>query len=244
MRRLLLTMVAAAMVLGLGASAAKADSINFVRARMSFGYDDFQPWNALGVNNFNVTNGSTATSAGGLVTTTIDFGLGGPGSTLLECPGSSCTWNGNFSPQSSLLASFNENTLKGEGAITLDFSQGVSGVGFQIQGNYYGTFDAEIEAFNGANPLGTFYAFDGNSNGNNDNSAIFLGLQDLSGANITSIQVLAYDCSGNGGGDCNGFAINRLLFETSSPTTPEPASLLLLGSGLGAVGFLRRKLFR
>lgn len=241
MRRVLLGLAATAMILGLGVSAAKADDIVFNPHRLSFGFDDYQPWNSLGINNFNVTNGSMATSAGGLITTTISFGLGGPGSTLLECPANNCTWNGNFSPSQSVLASYDANTGSGEGALTLSFSQGVAGVGFQVQANLYGTFEAEIEGFDGNTPLGTFFLA-GNSTSDNNNSAIFLGLQDLTAPNITSIRVLTFNCQN---GDCLGFAINRLLFETSSQgATPEPASLLLLGSGLGAVSFLRRKLFR
>jgi PEP-CTERM motif len=246
MRRMLLGLAAAAMVLGLGVAAAKADTINFTRMRSSFAYDDFQPWNALGTNNFDVTNGSMATSAGGFITTTIDFGLGGPGVTALQCPAAGCTWVGNFAPSSSLLFSYDVNQGIGEGAINLSFSQGVYGVGFQVQSNIQGTFEAEVQAFDGSTPLGTFYAM-GDSNGNEDNSAIFLGLQDLSGPNITGISVLAFDCSGNGGGNCYGTAINRLLFETSGQTSaPEPAtaSLLLVGLGLGALSFLRRKMAR
>jgi len=240
MRRLLLCLAAAGILIGAAASAARADDIIFQRHRLQFTYNDYQPWNALGVNNFNVTNGTTALSADGLVTTTIDFGRGGPGSTMLECPATNCTWSGNFAPKQSLLASYDANTERGEGAITLDFSQGLAGVGFQIQANEYGTFEAEIEGFDGGTPLGTFFA-SGDSTDGEHNTAIFLGLEDLTGADITSLRVLAFNCGGGESDCCDGFAINRVLFETTA--TPEPASLLLLGSAVTALGFLRRKLF-
>ncbi|HEV2425313.1 MAG TPA: PEP-CTERM sorting domain-containing protein [Terriglobia bacterium] len=241
MRRLLMSVAAVGILMGAAASAAKADSITLVRTIGTYSYNDYQPWAEIGVNNFNVTNGTVATSQFGTVSTTINFAQGGPGSTLLECPATNCTWAGTFGPGDSILASYNKNSHKGEGAIDLTFSKGLSGIGFEIQGNEYGTFSAEIEAFNGSTPLGTFYAFNGVS-GYDPGSAIFMGLQDLSGANITGIDILAYNCSGNNGGSCNGTAVDRLLFETGTPT-PEPSSLLLLGSGLGALTFLRRKLF-
>lgn len=240
MRRVLMSVAAAAILTGAVASAAKADNIKLVRSIGTFSYNDYQPWAEIGVNNYNVTNGTVATSQYGTISTTINFAQGGPGSTLLECPWSACTWSGDFGPGDSVLTSYNTSTGGAEGAIDLTFSQGVSGVGFQIQGNYYGTFDAEVEAFNGSTPLGTFYAYNGVSS-YDPGTAIFMGLQDLSGANVTGIDILAYNCSGNNGGSCDGTAVDRLLFETTA--TPEPASLLLLGSGLTALGFLRRKLF-
>ena len=75
----------------------------------------------------------------------------------------------------------------------------------------------------------------GVSNGNNDGSAIFMGIGDLTGPNIAKIVI-----SDQGVGDANDFAINAVSLGTS--TVPEPGSIMLLGTGLlGVAGALRRR---
>jgi len=62
------------------------------------------------------------------------------------------------------------------------------GAGAQIQADDFGPFTALIEAFSGDISLG-FVIEDGNSTPRGDNSAIFIGVEDLDGPNITSLVI-------------------------------------------------------
>ena len=246
MHRAAILFVASVIGALIGSSAVKADTIQAISTGSSFESNDITHWGTLGTNNFSIANGTVATSTNGLGTT-IDFALGGPGSTLLQCPASSCTWNGNFAPGQNLLTTFNPKTHLGEGYLDLTFSHGIAGVGFQIEPNYVGKFQAEIFAYDGSTLLGKWFET-GGATSNQNNSANFFGLGDFTGTDITSVQIETFNCGGGSLPQCNyGFAINSLkIWENSSyprgTPTPEPAGLALVGSGLGALGFLRRKL--
>ena len=239
-----LQLAAAALLAVLGTSAAKADTLKFYGVASTFPTNDTLFWASLG-NNATVPDGTVATSAKGILTT-ITFGKGGNGSTYVECPATSWTWAGNFAPGQTLLTNIDQSSFASQGFIDLGFSQGIAGAGFKIQANIYGKFQAEIAAYDGSTLLGTFFDT-GSSNGSENNSAIFMGILDQTAADITSIDIATFNCDGGKYPQCNGggfpgFAINRLTIQdTSASATPEPASLLLLSSGIAALGFLRRK---
>jgi hypothetical protein len=101
-----------------------------------------------------------------------------------------------------------------------------------LKGTTTRAFTAEIDAYNGATLLGTFSEV-GVSTETEDNSASFIGINDLSGSDITSIVIGV-----NGTGD---FAVNQLSLLTSNNTVPEPLSVgMALLLGLGVVGAARR----
>lgn len=195
------------------------------------GYNDSTDWGQLGACNQSVAPTFTATSAGGLTVTgseasghvqeDIQRNADATGGCAYD------GWYGNYTPGDNLLFT----GFTGSGPITLGFSSAVSGAGLQIMSNAFGPFTAEIDAYNGATLLGTFTEV-GTAGFTADNSAIFIGLNDLTGPNITSIVI------GETSGD---FTVNQLSLLTNANTVPEPSSVgMALLLGLGVIGAARR----
>ena len=137
-------------------------------------------------------------------------------------------WYGNFNPGDHLLWSMDNNST-----LTYTFSSGVYGAGLQLQNNIYGSFTAyEVVRDTSGNVLDIFSEA-GTSNGNEDNSAIFLGAYSASG-NIGS---LTYFVSPQADPTYTGFTVNQMTIQTQA--VPAPASIVLLG--LGIAGLLIRR---
>jgi hypothetical protein len=198
------------------------------------GYNDSTDWGQLGACNQSVAPTFTATSVGGLTVTGSDASGHVQEDIQRNADNTGgCTydgWYGNFAPGANMLYTGFEDSV-GSGPITLGFSSPVSGAGLQIGNSPYGAFTATIDAYNGATLLGTFTEVGVETNAA-DNSAIFIGINDLTGPDITSIVI------GVPGGD---FSVNQLSLLTNANTVPEPSSVgMALLLGLGVIGAARR----
>ena len=168
------------------------------------------------------------TSTGGTSGTATFSGLGGLfGQCCYSTPsgGAAGNYDGDFAPGDTVLAI-------GTNGLSINFNTPVQIVGTQIQDNRIGDhFTAEILAFNGSALLGTFTE-NGFSGSADDNSAIFLGVEDAT-ADITSVTYLTFTSNPFTLQDVN---INQVTIEGSQ--TPVPPALPLFATGLGALGLL------
>jgi len=192
-----------------------ADSLVLVTSQTAQGANDSVHWLQLGADGTKLGSTATASSGAG---TTVTFTLGGSDSLVsVACTASPCSWTGaGFTAGDSLIWT-SDSGNGGNGPLTLSFSRGVLGVGALIQADGPAQFTAQIQALNGATPLGSFTV---TSNTNGD--AAYIGLLDQSGANITSVVFSLTTCSGT----CTDFAIDTVNLNTA------PAALVSLVSSL------------
>ena len=150
--------------------------------------------------------------------------------TQTDATGNNGTFFGNFMPGAELLYT-NGDGSGGFGPVTIDFSIGVTEFGLQLQ-NFAPVIDPatpqifSVTVFNNSTPLLTF-AFSGFSNHNADGSATFVGFRAL-GSDVITRAIIS--------SNTNDFAMGPVTFGgagvTGGAPVPEPATLLLLGTGL------------
>jgi hypothetical protein len=178
---------------------------------------DVAVWSRLGSNATILGQSFNATSNGG---TTVSVSLTGSKSQLsvvcLTSPGA-CSWAGpGMSASDTLIWTSNGNN-GGNGPITFSFNRGQSGVGAMIQADGSSQFTAMLQAFSGSTSLGSFTA-----TSDSRGTALYLGVVDHSGANITSVIFSLTSAQGV----TSDFAIDSLNLGSSSlapPTsTPTP----------------------
>lgn len=204
--------IACALILALASTAvAYADTEVTVRPTGTDSVD----WSQLGPSyttipqNFTFTTANGVSGSGSLATGTGEVRVQGDG------------WWGNFTNGDTVTwTDFN-------GPLTLNFSQGYTQIGAQIETDAYIPFTAQIC------DATSCFTEDGVSNADGDGSAIYLGI-----SSSTPITSVTFSVVGD-----NDFAINELTLDGPVSSTPEPSSLALLGTGLmGAATLARRRL--
>ena len=218
------------------ASFASADTFTTYGTRVAQNPTDIIDWGQLGPDFTVIGSPASVTSFNGLGATASV-----PGPVMVTfvqtCYCGLGSWAGNFDSGENLL--YNGNGFgNGPSPLTIAFASGVSSVGFEISDTFYGAFTATLGVYNGPNLLYSL-TLPGVSNGNADGSALFMGVGDLTGPNITSILITDVGLGGP-----NDFAIDAVSL-TQAATVPEPGTLALLGTALlGVAGAVRRKMAR
>ena len=232
MRKPFLIFIFSFMLLGLLLSGAQSFAAPVVvTSRAGLAGNDFVDWGGFGPEFTTVPNPSNISSNTATITATVSMP-----SEDFQRVDQSTGWAGNFASGDHLLWTVVPNN----GPIVITFDNPVKGAGAQIQTDFFGPFTATIHVYDASNTLIGSFNSAGNSTGDADNSAIFLGVMDTS----PTIKRIEYSVISSAP-PFNDFAINQLdLIDPSQPipTMNEWGIIIFIAlAGLGSVYYLRRQ---
>lgn len=214
----------------------RADTLILFTDSRSFSANDTVDWTTIGPPGTFLGYQFSTTSEGGIAVNAATPFLGPPLPPYdqlvveRECSAPStfpCTWGG-FQTGDPLLF-----TGQSTGALTLSFGQGIIGAGLQLQANTEAPYTVTIQAFDGSGTVLGGFSMPGTWS-RVPGSAMFLGIEDTSGADITSVML-----SIAGSYAQNGFLVNDPALVT---TTPEPTTSFTSLSAAAVLFLLTRRI--
>jgi trimeric autotransporter adhesin len=203
-------------------TAAWSDSLVLVNSQAAQGANDSLHWSQLGPDGTILAASFTAKSASGL---TVTANLAAPNAVAsVVCAATPCSWTGTGFTAGDTVIWTSDAANGGSGPLTLILGRGVSGVGALVQADGPGQFTVQIQVFNGSTSLGTF------TTSNAQGDAVYIGVLDQTGPNITSVEFSLTSCTGT----CTDFAVDTASLNVPNATS-FPLAVTLTGSGSGSV---------
>ncbi|HEV2489577.1 MAG TPA: Ig-like domain-containing protein [Candidatus Acidoferrales bacterium] len=197
-------------VICLAATAVQADTMVNVTSVAGQAANDTVNWSQLGADQTVLGASFGATSGGGVG---ITVSLAGANSIVsVDCVATPCSWEGGpaLTAGDSLIWT-SDNGNSGNGPITFTFSKSLSGAGAFVQANAPGQFTVQIQAFNGTTLLGTF-----SETSDASGDAMYIGLMDSTGPNITKVTFSLTACGPEDSSGCTDFAVDTLNLNTTT----------------------------